>query len=292
MNTTKPGLHFRNKHKSNYDFKELIIAHPALSPFVKINKFNSESIDFSNNEAVKALNTAILKHFYKIDFWDIPKNYLCPPIPGRADYIHHLADLFKNPNSPDIKMLDIGVGANCIYPIIAHKEYNWKIVGSDCDEVALFNAQKIIETNKLQDVITLRKQTDKNKIFENIIAPDDYFHFVVCNPPFHSSLEEAKKSSDKKNRNLGLKKNNSNFQGASNELWCPGGEEAFILKMISESEKFQTNCVWFSTLVSKISTLDAIYPALKNANVKKIRNIDMAQGNNKSRIIAWTFGNF
>jgi 23S rRNA (adenine1618-N6)-methyltransferase len=293
MNNTKaplkPGLHPRNKHKSNYDFKTLIEAHPALQKFVRLNDYKTESIDFSNADAVKALNTALLKYFYEINFWDIPKDYLCPPIPGRADYIHHLADLYQNPNSSEIRMLDIGVGANCIYPLIANKEYNWQVVGSDTDEVALESAEKIIEENNLQNQIELRHQNDQSKIFENIIDPEDFFDFTVCNPPFHASLEEAMRGTNLKNRNLGLKRNNQNFKGQSSELWCEGGEVKFITNMIHESIKFQKNVKWFSTLVSKSSTLDIVYAELKKANIVKVRNLDMAQGNKKSRIIAWTF---
>ncbi|MGZ5191974.1 MAG: RlmF-related methyltransferase, partial [Flavisolibacter sp.] len=88
----KSTLHPRNKHQDRYHFEELIADCPDLKPFVAINKFNIETIDFTNPKAVKTLNRALLKHFYKIDHWDIPENYLCPPIPGRADYIHNIAD--------------------------------------------------------------------------------------------------------------------------------------------------------------------------------------------------------
>ena len=42
---------------------------------------------------MKALNKALLAHFYAVKHWDIPDGFLCPPVPGRADYVHHLADL-------------------------------------------------------------------------------------------------------------------------------------------------------------------------------------------------------
>jgi len=113
---------------------------PELGVFVKLNDYNDESIDFSNPEAVKMLNTALLKHYYKINHWNIPANYLSPPIPGRADYIHHIAELLggsnngKIPTDNKIKCLDIGVGASCVYPIIGNKEYGWSFVGSEIDE--------------------------------------------------------------------------------------------------------------------------------------------------------------
>jgi len=293
MNTNnKIGLHPKNKHKSQYDFPSLIKAHPDLAKFVAPNKYGTDSIDFANPQAVIALNTALLKYFYDVKFWEIPKNYLCPPIPSRADYIHHLADRmddFLSKRKDEIYVLDVGVGANCIYPIIGNHEYRWKFVGSDIDKVALDNAQKIINENKLNDKIELRLQTDKKKIFESIIKADEYFSFVVCNPPFHESAEAARAGTEKKNKNLGLKKDNSNFGGTNNELWCEGGELAFIKQMIFESIDYRDNVAWFSTLVSKATTMPLLYEELKKEGITKVRTIDMAQGQKRTRVLAWRF---
>ncbi|MBC7494605.1 MAG: RlmF-related methyltransferase, partial [Flavobacterium sp.] len=118
----KTRLHVRNKHRERYNLKALIESVPELAQYVSLNIYNDESIDFFNPEAVKALNKALLKHHYQIDHWNIPPNYLCPPIPGRADYIHYIADLLcgsnygKIPKGNLVTCLDIGVGANCVYP--------------------------------------------------------------------------------------------------------------------------------------------------------------------------------
>jgi len=89
----KAILHPRNKHRERYDFKLLSEACPDLKQFVKLNDYGDESIDFFNPEAVKMLNKALLMHFYDVVEWDIPEGYLCSPIPGRADYVHYVADL-------------------------------------------------------------------------------------------------------------------------------------------------------------------------------------------------------
>ena len=73
-------FHPRNKHKGKYDFPELIKELPALKKHVLPNKFGNDSIDFSNQESVKALNRALLKLYYGIESWDIPKDYLIQPI--------------------------------------------------------------------------------------------------------------------------------------------------------------------------------------------------------------------
>ena len=118
----KSKLHPRNKNRERYDFRKLIESFPELATFVKPNIYGDESVDFADPQAVKALNKAILKHHYEVN-WEIPEGYLCPPIPGRADYIHHIADFLcrnnygKIPTGPQIKCMDIGVGASCIYQI-------------------------------------------------------------------------------------------------------------------------------------------------------------------------------
>ncbi len=295
----KSNLHPRSKHRERYNFKKLIVSHPELAPFVALNKYNDESIDFFNPEAVKALNTALLKHHYTIDYWDIPKHYLCPPIPGRADYIHHISDLLwtTNPKSKNsqVKCLDVGVGANCIYPIIGNASYGWSFIGSDIDPVSIASANKIIASNPyLKGKIEVRLQSNPTHLFQGIIRKDERFDLTICNPPFHASLKESQAGSLRKLKNLKQKRTTKpllNFGGQHNELWCKGGEETFVRNMIYESKKFATSCLWFTTLISKQSHLKSIYKTLEKVKTVQVKTIPMGQGNKVSRIVAWTFFN-
>jgi len=292
----KTKLHPSNKHRSRYDFDKLIQSYPRLKSFVKKNKYGDISIDFSDQKAVLSLNTALLKHFYKIDFWEIPQGYLCPPIPGRADYIHNIADLIRDENSAldtQIKCLDIGVGANCIYPIIGVVEYGWSFVGTDIDPIAIESANRIVRENEvLNEKVELRLQKNSKKIFDGVIKNDEYFDMVICNPPFHSSYEEANRGNKRKLTNLNkrkITKSSLNFGGKSNELWCEGGEKKFIGNMIDESKQYAKNCKWFTTLVSKKANLPLVYKKLKSVKPKQVKTIEMGQGNKISRIVAWKF---
>jgi 23S rRNA (adenine1618-N6)-methyltransferase len=295
----KAMLHPRNPHRERYNFKQLIETNPALKSFVRPNAFGDESIDFSNPAAVLMLNKSLLKHFYKIDFWEIPDGYLCPPIPGRADYIHNMADLLSENNSgkipvgEKIKCLDIGVGSNCIYPIIGIKEYGWTFVGSDIDPISIENANKIIAQNAiLKNKVKCILQTNKMDVFNGIITADDFYDITICNPPFHGSQQEAQANNLRKIKNLGTQKNEKpalNFGGKQTELWCFGGEEGFIKNMIKQSTAFATHCFWFTTLVSKQENLKGIYFALKKANATAVKTLSMGQGNKTSRVVAWTF---
>jgi 23S rRNA (adenine1618-N6)-methyltransferase len=295
----KSRMHPRNKHLGRYDLDLLSANHAELKPFIRPNKYGDDSIDFADPEAVKSLNKALLKAYYGINFWDIPEGYLCPPIPGRADYIHHVADLLcsinfgKVPTGQKTICLDVGVGANCIYPIIGNHEYGWSFIGSDIDEISVESAKAIATKNgALKGAIELRLQTDPKDIFYGVIKKEERIDVTICNPPFHSSKEEAEEGSLRKVRNLTQKrvdKPTLNFGGQGGELWCEGGEKRFIKDMIRESKKFRETCFWFTTLVSKQSNLSTVQGLLKEAKAEEVRTIPMGIGNKTSRIVAWTF---
>lgn len=297
----KTVLHPRNRHRERYDFQLLIAACPELGKYVKPNAYGDDSIDFANPKAVKWLNKALLKQYYSLAYWDVPSGYLCPPIPGRADYIHHIAELLgssnggKIPVGHKIKCMDIGVGASCIYPVIANKEYGWSFIGSDIDQAALESARKIIEHNAfLKRNIELRFQENPNDIFHGVMERNEPIDVAICNPPFHLSQEEAQKGTIRKISSLTHKKVTTpvlNFGGQSNELWCDGGEERFIRNMIRQSKQFSTNCFWFSTLIAKKEHLAPLLDAIKLAGAVEIKTIQMGQGTKINRIVAWTFLN-
>ena len=295
----KPGLHPRNKHKNGYNFDILTKHNKNLVPFVRKNEYGTVTIDFSDPKAVKQLNLTLLEVHYGIKDWTFPDENLCPPIPGRADYIHYVADLLasfnnnKIPRGKSIKILDVGVGANCIYPIIGLKEYNWDFVGSDIDFEATISAKKIIDADKkLKGRIDIRLQKDKKRFFENILDKEELIDACICNPPFHASSKEAKDAAKKKWEKLKKSErpeNLLNFGGQNNELWVKGGEETFVREMAKESQLFGKNCFWFTTLVAKKANLASIYRMLHSLNPVEVKTITMAQGQKESRIVAWTF---
>ena len=291
----KTTLHPNNKNRKQYDLLALVKEIPELEKYVKKNKDGEETIDFTDPIAVKLLNKALLIHYYDVKFWKFPDTNLCPPIPGRADYIHHMSDLLDESmrKGKTINCLDIGVGASCIYPIIGITEYNWDFIASDIDRKSIATAKKIISSNpNLKGKVDFRFQNDSNKIFEGILKEEDRIEITICNPPFHASRKEALAEQRKKIRNLTGKYHQNpklNFSGASEELIYEGGEYQFIQNMIKESAKYANNCVWFSTLVSKKKNLHGIYINLKRLKAHQIKEIEIETANKKSRIIAWTF---
>ncbi|MGS2720587.1 23S rRNA (adenine(1618)-N(6))-methyltransferase RlmF [Paraglaciecola aestuariivivens] len=301
--------HPRNLHQQRYPINELIKSYAPLRPFVVVKPDGEATINFAEPQAVKALNAALLAHYYQIKMWDIPPGYLCPPVPGRADYVHHLADLLASehqgqiPTGKSIKGLDIGVGANMIYPIIANRSYGWRMIGTDIDPIAVNTAKQIIKRNAVLDgQINIRLQSNKSDIFTGVIQDNEQFDFCMCNPPFHQSAQDAQQGTARKHHNLKRNKikrgahspnhkqdTGLNFAGKNNELWCDGGELKFIQTMIQQSAQYAKQVGWFTSLVSKKAHLAQIYLALKQQPVTQVKTIDMGQGQKISRFVAWRY---
>lgn len=290
-------MHTNNIHISQYDFNALIKAHPPLRKFVYMGNADVDTINFADSKAVLHLNKALLIHHYGLTDWNIPPHYLCPPIPGRADYIHYIKDLLTEDDAPThVKGLDIGVGANCVYPILANRIYQWHMVGVDIDLTAITSAKANVNaTEVLKEAIEIRHQQNNANIFEGVILKNEFYNFTMCNPPFHNSEEEAVKGTLRKLRNLGdqaptqtKKEIVLNFGGQANELWCNGGESLFIKRMIKQSVAFKTQVRWFTTLVSKKENLSPIYKQLDKLKASH-KTIAMEQGQKQSRIVAWKF---
>jgi 23S rRNA (adenine1618-N6)-methyltransferase len=291
-------MHERNIHRDGYDMAALSASFPALSEFIVTSQSGTATINFTDQRAVLALNQALLAHQYGIEGWNLPEGYLCPPIPGRADYIHHVADLLAASNRGAIpegistRVLDIGVGANVIYPIVGRKSYGWSFTGSDIDERALQSAGEIIQRNELlQEHVNVKLQKNASHFFKGIVGNEDEFDLVVCNPPFYANEAEAAEAAGRKWKNLGKDKdmgNKRNFGGHTNELYCEGGELQFIRKMIEESFFFARKCYWFTTLVSKQEHMHQLHRTLQKVKATDVKVIHMSQGQKSSRILAWT----
>lgn len=282
-------MHAQNIHKTPYDLDALTGSHKPLGAFVFINNFGTKTINFSDPQAVLHLNKAILKHHYKLVEWDLPENYLCPPIPGRADYIHHLNDLISEDEnkSKKVKGLDIGTGANFIFPILGAKMYDWEMTGADIDLSAVESAAKIIGSNPgLEKFAHIRHQKDRSNIFKGIVKEGEFYDFSMCNPPFYESEEAARKANLQKRENLGSSSSLLNFGGQANELWCNGGEALFVKRMIKESIHFKTQVGWFTSLISQKQNLPKLIKQLTKVNAS-YKVIEMETGKKKSRILAW-----
>lgn len=268
---------------------------------VRDNAHGDLSIDFADAQSVRLLNRALLQSWYGVQGWTIPPDYLCPPIPGRADYVHEMADLLAQdfrerlPVGPEVTGLDVGVGANLVYPLVAVGEFDWTMIGSETDPVALNNAAAILTANPAMAArIQLREQGDTSQVFAGVVRDDEYLDFTLCNPPFHATLADAAAGSQRKWQNLGREREQGsaptlNFGGQAAELCCEGGEVGFISRMIRESLALRGRCLWFTSLVSRHTNLPLLREVLLEVGVVESQELIMTQGQKQSRVLAWTW---
>ncbi len=288
-------FHPRNQHQGRYDLTHLVEICPALKPFIRTKKEGGLSVDFGQADAVFYLNKALLASQYQTPYWELPEGALCPPVPSRADYLHHLADLISNgsekpPQGAKTSILDIGTGASCIYPILGTAAYRWSFVGTDVQKTSIQWAHKLLVENKrLRQLVTLRWQQNPQHIFKGVVTPSDKFAACLCNPPFFGSAKEALAQQKRKWQQLHPEQPSPNFGGQAHELYCKGGEIAFIQTMIQESQFYQQQISWFTTLVSQEKHLKPLQRALKVAQVPYSEVLSMEHGNKKSRLLCWSY---
>ena len=285
-------MHKRNKHSKGYDFTDLTANSPELEVYVFENALGNITIDFADPKAVKALNTALLKRHYGIKYWRFPEQHLCPPIPGRVDYIHVLNDLLLESGlKNNITVLDIGTGATCIYPLLGHAEYGWNFIASEIDNAALEISKQIVDKNGLDNHIELRFQKEPQNILTGILSEKECIEASMCNPPFYKNESEALEHTLRKRKGLGTSNSSAlrNFSGTANELWYPGGEKAFLHNYLYQSSLLKENCYWYSSLVSKKEHIKSMQKSLKKLGATHVKVLDISMGNKISRVVAWTF---
>jgi len=302
--TGKP--HPRNSFQGTYDMNRLVTCYPTLSPHIIKGPTGRPTVDWADSVAVRALNTALLVADYNVNpsYSDIlPKEALVPPIPGRADYVHHIADLLQNCTSKDddaeipkgsrVIGFDIGTGSSCIYASIAASVYGWRMIASDINTTSLESAQKIVTANELDDLIDIRHQKISNSsIFDGILEQDERIDFCMCNPPFYHNREEFVAENTRKlkglaksrgqfkraDRDKAANKNgeevvatSNNFGGLESELICKGGEVRFVKHIFNESKMYWNRCAWFTTLVSRNDNLKKIKSYMREKHKRRRR---------------------
>ncbi|KAL6963731.1 23S rRNA (adenine(1618)-N(6))-methyltransferase [Sarracenia purpurea var. burkii] len=253
----------------------------------------------------------------------IPDGQLCPTVPNRSNYIHWIEDLLSsdiitnsNADGDDkvIKGFDIGTGANCIYPLLGSSLLGWSFVGSDVTEVALEWAKRNVKSNPhISELIEIRKvgsgektsygkescngqsidmaapssthklHSDVNKSYHGppillgVVGGDEKFDFCMCNPPFFGTMEEA-----------GLNPRTS-CGGTPEEMVCPGGEEAFIVRIIEDSVQLKQSFRWYTSMVGRKSNLKILIAKLREVGVTIVKTTEFVQGQTCRWGLAWSF---
>lgn len=271
---------FYNEFKP--DFLILIKEFPELKKYIikhdeKIEEF---SFDWSNNDLSLLMTKSILNYYFNIKYYDIPKGFLIPPVPSRLNYLNLINELIKDIEKENIIGVDIGTGANIIYPILGNSIYSWKFICSEINNESYNNAKLILQKNNLEENINLIKQENKNNIFVSIINQENKYTFSMCNPPYYDYEQEIKIEDKKRDTEY-------NFD----EVYYEKGELGFFERYFEESICYKKNIFLFTILIGKKSNSEIIYDKINSYNnIIKLCDIKkIMTGNNVRYIIYWSF---
>lgn len=108
----------------------------------------------------------------------------------------------------------------------------------------------------------------------------------MCNPPFYASTTDLLSSAASKSRPP-----HSACTGADVEMVTPGGELAFVSRMIEESKSLGSRCQWFTSMLGKYSSVEVIVEKLKGAGISNWAVKDLVQGRKTRRwCVGWSWG--
>ncbi|KAF8878011.1 hypothetical protein CPB84DRAFT_1817537 [Gymnopilus junonius] len=284
-------MHPRNPYRNPLDFTALSAAYPPLSPHVITNSSSGrKTIDFRNEEAQRRLTEAIMLRDFGVVL-NIPSNRLCPPVPhARINYVLWLQDIvyahqtILGPSSRRVRGLDIGTGATAIYPILACKsDPSWEMVATELDDVSYGCACNNVSSNNMDVSVKVEKASVDGPILFPVGKQN--FDFSMCNPPFYGSQEEVAQSAESKELPP-----NAVCTGAEIEMiFSQGGEEGFVRRMVEESERLQTRCKWYTSMLGKMSSVSTIVHVLRARSIMNYAITEFVQGQTRRWAIAWSF---
>ena len=243
------------------DLEELRKEYPELCPYIKENPTNElifES-DYKDEKLQIRFVQILLSKYYNIPQWHLLPGRLVPHPKLREQYLHWISHLPLNIHSggdteneynhpENIRILEIGTGSNCIFPLLCGKHFKWEIVSTDIDSEALEEAEILLKENNIEDIAQLRLQKDPTNIYINIINEGEFFHYAIANPPYYDSM-------------VGIEIATSRLKVM--EYMTKGGELEFVRGMIRESLGFRANVGWFSTIVGIQEHYDILYRELE-----------------------------
>ncbi|KAL5520493.1 hypothetical protein ACEPAG_9717 [Sanghuangporus baumii] len=286
-------MHERNPYKTPIDFLSLSDQYPKLKHFLtKVRETNVYTLDFKNVEAQRCLTEAILWHDFRLKLC-LPEGRLCPPVPNRLNYLLWIQDIVAESFrilgvSSEIVGIDIGTGASAIYPLLGCKsDPCWEFVGTEIDPVSYESALENVQQNNLADRITVMKVASSDFIFVPFQTEQNRtFTFTMCNPPFYADAEEIERSAGSK-----ALEPNSACTGAEVEMITPGGEEAFVARMVVESTsaEIKDRCLWFTSMLGKLSSLEKIVEILRANKIDNYALTELVQGQTRRWAVAWSF---
>ncbi|KAF6824746.1 methyltransferase-like protein C27D7.08c [Colletotrichum plurivorum] len=280
-----PGAdaYYRNLYATPPDFVQLGKQDPAFGAVLK-----NGLPDFNDPSAVMQLTKTLLKTGFGLEV-ELPDDRLCPAVMNRHNYILWLKGLMDSTSYDDpgrkVVGLDIGTGASAIYPLLGCAQRQWSFFATDIDLKSLVCASRNVLMNVLGSRISI-----KGRNLENDLVPVEdlgvtSLDFVMTNPPFYESDEDLLSSAAAKSRPPWTA-----CTGAAHEMVTPGGEVAFVRRILDESLVLREKVGWYTSTFGKLSSLEAFVEILKEHKVDNYAVTEFVQGQKTRRwAVGWSF---
>lgn len=216
-------------------------------------------------------------------------------MPVRWNYVRWLQDLLAtthpshtdtfNPLRPTTG-LDIGVGASCIYSLLASVSAPaWHMHGTDIDAHSLTHAQQNIETNNLTTRIKLTQTQPSDPLIPLAKLGVSRLDFVMCNPPFYSSEEDMSRAYYGKTLPP-----SAVCTGSTNEMICEGGDVGFVSRILEESLQLRERVQWYSSMLGRLASAQQLVAKLREHGVSNFAVTNLKAGHKTRRwAVAWSF---
>nr|XP_018902763.1 PREDICTED: methyltransferase-like protein 16 homolog [Bemisia tabaci] len=277
-------MHPRNIYRTPPNFKELALQFPELRPYAKPDLNGKVQIDFKNQDALRVLLKVLLIKDFQLNI-ELPPEKLVPTLPLRLNYILWIEDLLEHAGLSNPVGIDIGVGASCIYSLLAAKKNNWRMLGTETDQASYQAALKNVEINSLQSLVKV-VLVNEETILDGAIDEAEDYTFCMCNPPFFGSMKEV--SGKSRSPNSRAPPRNAHT-GIENELVTEGGEVAFVGRIIHDSKKLQNKVKIYTSMVGIKSNLKKLVSLLKSTSVESVTQTTFSQGRTMRWGVAWTY---
>ncbi|KAM7309521.1 U6 small nuclear RNA (adenine-(43)-N(6))-methyltransferase [Ixodes scapularis] len=274
-------MHPRNVFQTPPDFKDLAVRYPEFRKHVIYDLSGKVRLDFKNHESQRALSGTLLKHYFELDV-HLPTDRLVPAVPQRLNYVLWLEDLLRLfPDKDSVVGIDIGTGASCILPLLGHKQCGWSFTATETDPVNLAHATENVKRNNLENHIKVVAVGSLREAHEAIEGDSTAVDFVVCNPPFFGSPEEA--DAQGRAEEQGRTPPSSDMSGAEEEkVWPTGGEVAFVRDvLLKDSLGLREKVRLYTVMLGKKSSVKQVMAEL-NEQASQLRFEDRAYAHSVS----------
>lgn len=225
----------------------------------------------------------------------LPPDRLCPAVTGRANYIRFVHALLASgtARTGPVWGADIGTGASAVYALLCARLHGWHVLATDTDAASLACARANVARNGLTALIETRLVPGgpAAPLVAPLLTSEHTLDFVLCNPPFFDSDDAAQGAHGARGPSP-----RRACTARESEACTPGGDAAFVRRLVDESVRVPLRCRWWTALLGRKRSLRAVWDYLHGGCSVlppglplTIEEAELVQGRTARWVIAWSF---